>query len=123
MTDKTDQLIKSSILETYRKKFQKQLGMDITSMMLQYKPEKGPHISLLLALKNGDPHRAEVEDKDALFLKKLMLPKLKKEIRKIHGKVDFHLFVTCIEFATDEITLFSEFTTEKNELKNYLITI
>lgn len=115
-------IIKTSILETYKMKFESELKQKVECVMLIYKPNYSDIVNVTIKAEQGTAS-GNLEKKDTLFLKKLMLPKLKKEIKKEHGeKVKFISFTTSINFESKEISMFSEFIKD-GIILNHLIII
>lgn len=103
--------IKDQVMKTYATKIKSMTGQTAKSVIMMFNPEVSDDIMISIRLENHPDIEEGADTKDSLFLKRLMIPKLKKEIKKKEGakKVDFSLVTCLMEFEQSKITLFAEY--------------
>jgi hypothetical protein len=118
--------IKSAVMQTYKTKIESLTGKKPLSILFSYRPVISDEIIVTIKIENSHDLEDLASSKDSRFLKRLIVPKLQKELKKKYKTrtIKFELISCLIEFETNKITLFAEFVySERKDFLTYLKAI
>ena len=106
--------IKSTLLGAFKTRIFSETGQ--TPKLAEVLIENND-MNIFITIGNNEPIKTAIEGSNKILIKTILLRAYKKEVKKINPDFDrFNWIILQLNFETDEINVYSEYTTDLNEV-------